>query len=224
MSKYVVFDFDGTIVDSRNQFIKAFNDVAEKYGVRELQVHELDYFSAMSTKVSFAERYKMFGVPLYRLPLMIIKAPRAAKEIREILSKGISVLKEFEGMREVFSELRKSGYKLAIISTNSASNIEEFLRRNKIDVFEKVYSSKGLFGKHYTIKRFLQRMKIEKEDMVYIGDELRDIVACKKTGVEVISVTWGYNSVDTLKEENPGLIAYKPSELIGMINKMLVYA
>lgn len=224
MSKYVVFDFDGTIVDSRNQFIKAFNEVAEKYGVREMSGDELDYFSAMSTKVSFAERYKMFGVPLYKLPIMILKAPKAAKEIRAKLRKGISVLKEFEGMRQVFIELRKSGYKLAIISTNSVSNIEEFLKSNDLDIFERIYSSKGLFGKYYTIKRFLSKMKIEKEDMVYIGDELRDIVACKKTGVEVISVAWGYNSADTLKQENPEFIAFSPAELIGMINKTLVYA
>jgi phosphoglycolate phosphatase len=224
MKKYVVFDFDGTIVDSRSQFIKAFNDVAAKFGFRKIRGDELDYLSSMSVKVSFAERYRMLGFPLYKLPLALIKAPRAAKEIRENLRKGISTLKEFDGMREVFFKLKKSGYKLAIISTNSASNIEEFLKRNNLEIFDRIFSSKGLFGKGYTIKKFLSKMKIEKEEMIYIGDELRDIVACQKTGVDIISVSWGYNSQDTLKQGNPQFIALSPDELTEMVDKTLIYA
>jgi phosphoglycolate phosphatase len=224
MKKYVVFDFDGTIVDSRNQFIKAFNEAAAKFGFRKMKGAKLDYFSSMSVKVSFTERYRMMGFPIYKLPIALIKAPRAAKEIRQNLRKGISSLREFDGMREVFFKLKESGYKLAIISTNSGSNIQEFLKRNDLEVFDKVFSSKGLFGKYYTIKKFLTKMKIKKEEMIYVGDELRDIVACQKTGVDIISVTWGYNSLDTLKQGNPRFIASNPSDLTELMDKMLVYA
>jgi phosphoglycolate phosphatase len=221
MNKHVVFDFDGTIVDTKTQFFKVYNSIAEKYGLRIVNENEFDHLSSMSLKVSLAERYKMLGVPLYKLPLMLYRAPMIAKEVRGRLKNKVSEFIMFDGMRDVFSGLKALGFNLSIISANAVSNIEEFLKRNDLDFFDGIYPSKGQHGKYYTIKRFLKKMKIEKEDMIYIGDEIRDIFSCKRAGVRVISVSWGLNSTKALKEGKPDYMAHSPSELIKIINEVL---
>lgn len=50
------------------------------------------------------------------------------------------------------------------------------------------------------IKRFLKSKKITEKDMLYVGDEQRDVAACKKAGVNVIWVSWGYDVIETVKK------------------------
>ena len=49
--------------------------------------------------------------------------------------------------------------------------------------------------------------------MIYVGDELRDIESCKKLGVPIVAVTWGYDSPQLLLSGNPDHIANTPGEL-----------
>ena len=53
--------------------------------------------------------------------------------------------------------------------------------------------------------------------IIYIGDELRDIEACRKTNTPVVSVSWGMNSYESLQEHNPGLVANNAEEAFNMI-------
>lgn len=57
-----------------------------------------------------------------------------------------------------------------------------------------------MFGKDKMIKRFLKSKKITEKDMLYVGDEQRDVAACKKAGVNVIWVSWGYDVIETVKK------------------------
>lgn len=52
------------------------------------------------------------------------------------------------------------------------------------------------------IKKFLKEKKLQTEEVLYVGDEQRDVVACKKIGVEIIWVGWGYDVLDTIKEDS----------------------
>jgi phosphoglycolate phosphatase len=58
---------------------------------------------------------------------------------------------------------------------------------------------------------------MQKNDVVYIGDEYRDILACKKSKIKIISVTWGFDSRDLLVSGNPDFIVDSPVELLNVI-------
>ncbi len=92
--------------------------------------------------------------------------------------------------------LQESGYKLAIISSNRKKNIQEYLHVHNIKFFKTIFCDKGrsLFVKHKTIKKFLKTHRIPVSQMVYIGDEGRDVSACKRIRVPVIGVAWGWDS------------------------------
>lgn len=54
-------------------------------------------------------------------------------------------------------------------------------------------------------------------EVIYVGDETRDVEAAKKVGVKVIAVTWGINSEKILRKQNPDYLIVKPKELIEVL-------
>ncbi|MNF15821.1 Pyrophosphatase PpaX [compost metagenome] len=50
-----------------------------------------------------------------------------------------------------------------------------------------------------------------------MGDELRDVQACKRIGVKVAAVTWGYDSVKLLTEAEPDYLCEAPVDILGLI-------
>jgi len=209
MRKYIFFDFDGTIVNSMGIGMKLYNEMAEKYNLRKLKEEEI----ALLSSLTISERIKMFEVPLYMIPKMII-------EFKRKYQKFISSLHEIEGMKDIIYELKQKGYSLCIISSNTVKNIQQFLINNQLDVFDHVYSSRGIFGKHATLKTVSRKLKIKQEQIIYIGDELRDIVSCKKAGVEIISVTWGFDSAELLSSGNPNYLIHKPADILTIIQNI----
>ncbi len=202
MIRHIFFDLDGTLVDSLATFVKIGNELAVRYGYTPLEdtkVREL-------LKLPMKDRIKQLGVPLYRLPKISL----------EILSKfhsHASCLLPFEGIRELLLGLKKEGYVLTIISSNSVPNIKAFLKANDLEVFEDIHSCNNLFGKHKTIKWILSKKNINKQEVIYVGDEQRDVEACKRVGIKVIAVTWGFDSLELLKEVGPDYIANKPTDI-----------
>jgi phosphoglycolate phosphatase len=209
MNKHIVFDFDGTIVNSMGQAVQLYNEIAGKYNLRVLKEEDLIMFS----KLTIPQRIKMFEVPLYMIPKIAIEFKRNYQRI-------VSTLQEIVGMKEIIRILKEKGYSLIIISSNSVSNIQQFLNNNDLNVFDHIFSAKGLFGKQSTISSVSKKLKINKEDMIYIGDELRDIVSCKKAEVEIIAVTWGFDSYELLSDGKPDYIANTPDDILSIMQEI----
>ncbi|MEH7475748.1 HAD hydrolase-like protein, partial [Priestia megaterium] len=69
------------------------------------------------------------------------------------------------------------------------------------------------FSKSKDISVFLKNNKLKKEEVIYIGDELRDIKAAKKNGLLCIAVSWGYDSLDLLSTGNADFVAKQPKDI-----------
>lgn len=206
MISYLIFDFDGTVVDSASLYVRLANNLAEEFNLPRKDFDEIKSFSGMTIK----DRCKMLDIPLYRLPAMSI---RMQEEIRNYIFE----LQWIDGIDDEIKKLKKMGFKLAIISSNSAANIKRFLKDKGLDVFDEIYSSKGLFDKHISINKLIRKLRIKKNEVVYIGDEYRDIRACKRSKIKIISVTWGFDSKELLARGNPDYIAHTPQELTDII-------
>lgn len=208
MSKHILFDFDGTIVDSLGLAINIYNEMNEQYKLKEIKKEDITHLKGLSIK----ERIKLFNVPLYLLPKMGL-------DFKKRYEKNVGLLKLIAGMEEVILELKRLGYPLSIVSSNSVSNIKQFLMRTNVDVFEQVYASKALFGKQNVLNQVARKLNITKDQMIYIGDELRDIVSCRKAGVEIIAVTWGFDAASLIRSGNPDYVAEQPSDIIDIISQ-----
>ncbi len=206
MIKYVVFDFDGTIADSRKLFIDTYNLIAGKKNYRLITAETLAELQSMS----IPERCRYLNVPL-------VKVPKMGYDFLKIYRNSISEIQVMPGIKELLSSLSAAGYKLGIISSNNRDNILEFLQRNQIHQIEAIVCSTNILGKSRILKRFMRDFRIRPDEMVYIGDEQRDISACRSVNVKVIAVTWGYDSYEVLEKLNPDHLVSSPAAVTAIL-------
>jgi phosphoglycolate phosphatase-like HAD superfamily hydrolase len=58
---------------------------------------------------------------------------------------------------------------------------------------------------------------IAADEVIYVGDEIRDIEAAKRSKIPVISVTWGFNGTAILQQYQPDYLVHKPQEIIQLL-------
>lgn len=206
--KIIIFDFDGTIADTRNTLVEIGNRLAIEFGYEPINEEELFRLSNLSSR----EIIQQSPVPPYKIPFLL-------RRVKKELNKEIANLKPFSGIQESLSALKQSGYKLGIITSNIEDNVIAFLKNNNLDCFfEFIYSGTTLFGKDKIINKLIKKNKFPLNQMIYVGDETRDIEAAKKSKIRVIAVGWGFNSISVLAEYKPDFLVTHPHELIKVIN------
>jgi len=67
--------------------------------------------------------------------------------------------------------------------------------------------------KDKAIIELLDQQGLKPHDTIYIGDEMGDIEACRKVGLKIISVCWGFNTKASLERENPDYLVDSPENL-----------
>lgn len=206
MKKVLVFDFDGTIADSFPEFLKLVNHFAEKYSFRKVSEEELSQLRDLDTM----QLLKELKIPLWKLPFIV-------RDGRSELHKIIEIVKPIRGMKEQLTKLHKAGHILGILTSNSKKNVNTFLEKNDMQLFDFIYTGSSLFGKDKIMKSLLKEKGFVNEDVLYVGDETRDIEASKKAKLRVIAVTWGFISRKGLEKYNPDFLIDKPEELLEIV-------
>lgn len=206
--KYVVFDFDGTIADTLDFAFTIYNRIAPDYNCQQISAGEVEILRSRKPQ----ELLKSFGLSRLRLMALIL---RMQKELHHhITETGMA-----KGMGAALENIRNAGYSMGILTSNSRDNVMKFLDIQSLSgIMDFIYSGKSLFGKDKVIMRMLGREKITRDQIVYVGDETRDIEACKKAGIQVIAVSWGLNSRKLLASLHPDYIADDPEELLPYVN------
>ena len=159
------------------------------------------------------KKLKKLGVPLYRLPGL-------TKDFLQAYKPLLSSLLLFDGIKDVLLSLKEEGIHLSILSSNSTENIRSFLQANELEMFDQVMSSKTLFSKNKQMEKYRKDNKLTKDEIIYVGDETRDIDACRIAGMRIISVVWGYESKELLLKEKPDFIAEEPEDILKIIRQL----
>ncbi len=201
--KYVIFDFDGTLADTEEATFIIYQKLAEKYNLRNITMDELGHLKKMNAKdvMAYVELKKRY------LPFILKKG----KKLLNHDIKNISLCKP--DIFYTIGKLREMGVKTAIITTNSKANVELFLEAHNVDIFDLIVSA-AMFGKEAKMKKIVKKEKIKLHEFLYVGDEIRDITAARNAGMDIASVGWGYNTVESLKKHEPDYLIFEPSELI----------
>lgn len=197
--KSIIFDFDGTLANSADVVSEILDKLIEKHNFTKVTPKELKHRKA----ASFFKKIQMMGFML-----------KIQNEFKQMYGENISKVQWYNDMPEVLQALSGYGYQLAILSSNSSENIKDFLKVNAIDFPYPVLNSKGFFGKHKTIKEYITAQRIPASDVLYIGDEIRDVKACNKAGIDITFVTWGADSDEDISNFNVRYIAKAPSDIL----------
>jgi len=103
---------------------------------------------------------------------------------------------------------------LYILSSNREENIKEFLVNNNMNYLKKIIGNVPIFKKGKSITQLLSVENLNIKEVIYVGDEVRDIDSCREIGIKILSVGWGYNSPESLKTKKPDFFIEKPQELL----------
>lgn len=209
MISHVVFDFDGTLADSLELVVGLYNDIAQKRGYGLLTPQG---FAELRT-LSIRQRRERLGVPFYRVPGLVVEVGRRYLQVAGSVSL-------YRGVPELLRALRAGGRQVAIVSTNREENIRAILERHGLsDLVGAVHCSSKLFGKARLLRKLMYRARLRPEQVVYVGDELRDVEASREAGVRVISVTWGVDGEQQLREAAPDALAVRPEEIADLVQR-----
>jgi len=203
----MIFDFDGTIADTLGETRNIFNELAPDYGIRHVEEHEVAKMRHMSLK----EILKELKIPKRRVPSIIARGTGMMRQ-------NIDRLQLIGGMREALTELRSHTEKFGILTSNSAANVDVFLRNHQIrELFDFVSSTSKLTGKARHLRAIRKTFSIKHHQMIFIGDELRDVKAAQKAKIPHVAVTWGFNSRESLAKASPTFLFDRPEEFSQLI-------
>lgn len=211
--KFVIFDFDGTIADTLSFSFQKFLEMAKLLQIDNLSDKQI--IKEIRSK-SYQELLKgSFKKAWLKFPFVV----NMIKNMQVELEKEMENIKFFPGIKKFLFDLKKAEYKLAIISSNRKENIDKFIKFNKLNVFDFVHGKTDLFGKAGYLEKFLKDFSLNESEVIYIGDEIRDVEACKKVGIKMIGVSWGLHTVEALKKNGVDYMVKKPEEILKIINK-----
>lgn len=210
MKHWMIFDFDGTVADSIDKLYELINGMAPRYGYEPVSRDKFDQLRDLP----LARACRKLKVPLYKLVKVI---PEILDEYRRI----IPHLEPCPGIVPTLKQLNDLGISLGLISSNNTENVGLFLAHHGIDCFKWIEGTGGILHKHSSIKRQIAKHGLRHEKVIYIGDETRDIKAARKSGVQIISVTWGLHSAENLRRHKPDHLVREPSEILPVAREFI---
>lgn len=201
--KLVIFDMDGTILDTLDDLKVSLNVTLKKYGMPIRTKEEVRKFVGN-------------GIP------KLIE--RAVPEGTDIATKE-AVLKSFmeyyqehcndltgayPGILDLMSWLKREGYLIAVASNKAdpaVGKLCEIYFEGLVDFAVGDLPGQEKKPAPDMVKRVLNELHIEQEDAIYIGDSEVDIATAKNSGLDCIVVTWGFRDKDLLIEKGGKVFA-----------------
>ncbi len=207
----VIFDFDGVIADSHAYHFNRMVELArDNLGVTQ---DEKKVISEIRSK-SYMELMKTFKISWTKLPLIYMMIRHAQEDMYNSIEK----IKIFPGMKKVLLNLKNQGYNIAILSSNIEKSVRAFIEINGIDVFNDIYCGTNILGKTAAIDSLLKKNGWDMDKSVYLGDEIRDVEACRKLGIKIIGVSWGLQRPSALKKFGADYIAKTPPDIMKIVS------
>ena len=196
MKKGIIFDLDGTLWDSTEVLVKAWNAV-------------LAEFPQTKVVVTLEKLKSLLGKPLEAIIEALVVdvtdadirqqiADTCAKVEHDILSKEGGIL--YPMVEETLTFLSKK-YHLYIVSNCQDGYIESFFAAHGLEHFFEDYECPGRSGllKADNIRLIIERNNIDKA--IYVGDTIMDYEASKKVGIPFVHATYGFGKIDEKVDE-----------------------
>lgn len=208
--KLIVFDMDGTVLDTLGDLCVSLNHALKKNGLPERSINEVRSFVGNGIR-KLIER----GVPAGTDTEKINKVHADFSEHYE--SNCANLTAPYDGIKEIIAEIRNKGMKTAVVSNKVDNAVQELAEHYFGGLFDMcVGESKNIKRKPAPdeVEAVLKTLNIKKEDALFVGDSEVDIETAKNSGLPIISVTWGFKDRDFLLSHGAKVLIDEPRELL----------
>jgi phosphoglycolate phosphatase len=212
MRKAVIFDLDGTLLDTVADLGDAANDMLKARG---LPIH--DY-----------EAYKIFignG-----MKLLVTRALPPDKRQEEFIQSALAEMEEnysqnwknktraYEGVSEMLDEIERRGLPMAILSNKpdrfTKQTVRAFFSRRRFAVVRGARDGVPIKPDPRAALEIAAEMDFPPKDICYLGDTRTDMETARRAGMYPIGALWGFRSAEELKEHGAEHLIKHPMELL----------
>lgn len=210
--KLIIFDLDGTLVDSIEGLATAMNKVLESRGYPQHRVEDYKRFVGNGIK-----KIVMRGLPLESRDQETVNLcyDKMLTAYAEHYAVGMSIYKDID---IVLNELTSKGITLAI-NTNKNQEMADKV----VDGFLKQWNFVKVIGatENYEIKpspigaiHIAETVGVQPSECIYIGDSEVDLITARNAGMQSILVTWGFRTEEQLKTHKPEVLVQSPMDIL----------
>ncbi|MEM1325427.1 MAG: HAD-IA family hydrolase [Bacteroidota bacterium] len=209
----VIFDFDGTLANTLDLILDLYNQyITKEFRCKTFDKSRLEELRGKRPS-SFLRDYRV--TPL-KLPFVIIR-------VRQLLRERMTAVQPHEGIGTLLSALHERKIEMGIVTSNSRANVEVFLAQHGwAHYFRFIRSSRSLVSKRRSFEKVITKYQLEREQILYIGDEVRDIKACQAAHLQCAAVTWGHQNRALLSQHHPNVIVDQTEEILQYIDREFV--
>ena len=211
---YVLFDFDGTVVDTGEGILKSLQYSFEQMGHEVPESEELKKFIGPPIHYSYTHFY---GISEDEVGMYITKYRERYKV------KGIYECVLYDGMRELLSELKSRGVKIGVASSKPEHliySVADYL--GVTDFFDAIVGVKIDDSNHSSktglvLEAMRQLGAEDKSQVLMVGDRCFDIDGAAGAGVDSCGALWGYGNEAEFREHKATFIIKEPSEVLNLL-------
>ena len=211
MKKTVIFDLDGTLLNTLDDLVDSTNYALSKFGYPTRTIEEVRQFVGNGV-AKLIERAIPEGKnnPNFEKCLAIFKENYAQNMYNKTAP--------YNGIIEMLSNLKSKGIKIAVVSNKFDLAVKELCKKyfeGFIDFAAGENEAQGIKKKPApdTVISVLNEFNFAPEDAVYVGDSDVDIMTAKNSKMPCISVTWGFRDEKFLLENGATILINAPSEI-----------
>ncbi len=210
----ILFDLDGTLVDSIALILGGFRYSFAAHGVPEPSLDEIT--AGIGTPL--AAQFRSYARDDAHLAALMESYRAFQREHHDLL------LREYAGIRDLLGELRRAGHPVAVVTSKGlalATRALEFTGLGgHVDALVGLESTEHHKPRPEPVLHALALLDRQPADAIFVGDSPHDIAAGRAAGVTTIAVTWGAFGEVALSSARPTYIVTRVAELAALIGKL----
>lgn len=209
----VVFDLDGTLLDTLEDLANATNWALRRNGMPERSLAEIRQFVGNGVR-RLVER----AVPMGTDDALFERTFDDFKRYYVNHCQERTCL--YDGIPELLRELKEKGYKLAIVSNKLQAGVDELYERYFRDTVEVALGEQPQWQRKPApdmVLEALRRLGVTADEAIYVGDSDVDMATARNSGLSCISVLWGFRDPEFLKAHGATCFAQRPADILGLL-------